>query len=255
MEFSSSLTLLSLDKSFLLEKRIDLLKAIDKQGSISKAAKQVPMSYKSAWDAIDNINNLCPKPVVIKETGGKGGGGAKLTSYGRNLVKSYCLLQTEHQKFLSRLTKITDFDTGDLKSIKRVAMQISARNQIQGVIKSIKKDKVNSTINIKLKSGYSIISVITNNAVEDLSLDIDDEVIAIFKSNSVLLEENLNKETKNKFQAKIINIDQGEIDTQLSLDIGGDILICVINNDCTKSFKIDEKIQVVIRASDVMIGK
>lgn len=77
MEFTSSLTLLDKNTAFLLEKRISLLKAIERTGSISKAAKEVPMSYKAAWDAIDAINNLCPTPVVEKETGGKGEGEPK----------------------------------------------------------------------------------------------------------------------------------------------------------------------------------
>ena len=74
MEISSNLTLEILNKPFLLEKRIDLLFAIQKTGSISKAAKHVPMSYKSAWEAVDSMNNLAPTPIVEKETGGKGGG-------------------------------------------------------------------------------------------------------------------------------------------------------------------------------------
>ncbi|WP_428026056.1 winged helix-turn-helix domain-containing protein, partial [Arcobacter sp.] len=75
MEISSNLTLELLDKPFLLEKRIDLLFAIKKCGSISKAAKEVPMSYKKAWEAVDAMNNLSPTPIVDRETGGKGGGG------------------------------------------------------------------------------------------------------------------------------------------------------------------------------------
>jgi len=49
MELSSKLTVNMLGEPFLLEKRIELLYAIEKHGSISKAAKAVPMSYKSAW--------------------------------------------------------------------------------------------------------------------------------------------------------------------------------------------------------------
>lgn len=44
--------------SFLGDKRIRLLEAIDKFGSISQAAKAVPFSYKAAWDAVDDMNNV-----------------------------------------------------------------------------------------------------------------------------------------------------------------------------------------------------
>jgi molybdate transport system regulatory protein len=77
------------NKSFLGKGRIELLKKIDKYGSISKAAKEMKMSYKAAWDAVDIINNLSNKKVVEKVSGGKGGGGTKLTEYGKNLIKVY----------------------------------------------------------------------------------------------------------------------------------------------------------------------
>src|SRR3546814_9280885 len=59
--------------------RIDLLTQIDATGSISAAARAVGMSYKGAWDAIDAMNNLAGEPLVLRATGGKGGGGARLT--------------------------------------------------------------------------------------------------------------------------------------------------------------------------------
>lgn len=259
MEFQSSLTLLNSDTTFILEKRIQLLAAIDRVGSISKAAKEVPMSYKAAWDAIDAMNNLCPTPVVSKETGGIGGGGAKLTPYGQNLLSTYTLLQKEHQKFLTHLTKMTDFNTGALKSIQRVAMQISARNQVVGKVEHIDKGKVNASVYLKLKSGYSLVSVITNNAVDSLDLKINDEVTAIFKSSSVLLTSDLtlNISARNKFQGGVIKITQGEVNSEVVLDIGGDIIASVITTEAVKSLGIKEgdELSAVIKSSDVMIGK
>jgi len=71
MELSSALTLEMLGKPFLLEKRIELLHAIEEHGSISKAAKAVPMSYKSAWEAVDTMNSLSPEPIVTERPVGK----------------------------------------------------------------------------------------------------------------------------------------------------------------------------------------
>ena len=89
MEISSNLTLELFNQPFLLKKRIDLLIAIQKNGSISKAAKEVPMSYKAAWEAIEAMNNLSISPIVERETGGVGGGGTSLTPYGENLLNTY----------------------------------------------------------------------------------------------------------------------------------------------------------------------
>ena len=78
---------------FLGEGRIQLLKAIEKTGSLSKAAKSLNMSYKKAWNLIDAINKTAPKPMVEKSTGGTNGGGTIITSYGKKKI-----IQFEHLK-------------------------------------------------------------------------------------------------------------------------------------------------------------
>jgi molybdate transport system regulatory protein len=87
------------NKSFLGKGRIKLLKLIDKYGSISKAAKEMKMSYKAAWDAVDIINSLSQKPVVEKQSGGIGGGGTYLTEYGKKLIKNFDELENEIEQF------------------------------------------------------------------------------------------------------------------------------------------------------------
>ncbi|GAA3556138.1 winged helix-turn-helix domain-containing protein [Snuella lapsa] len=71
---------------FLGEGRIQLLKAIAETGSLSKAAKSLNLSYKKAWHLIDSVNKTAKQPVTINSTGGKGGGGAELTDYGKKLI-------------------------------------------------------------------------------------------------------------------------------------------------------------------------
>lgn len=260
MEFASSLTLFNSDVPFLLEKRIALLKAIDTAGSISKAAKMVPMSYKAAWDAIDAINNLCPHAVVSKETGGKGGGGAKITPYGENLINTYELLQKEHKKFLQTLSENTDFDKGTLKSIQRFSMNISARNNIHGNVELVEKGKVNSQVYIKLKSGYTIVSVITNSAVNELELKEGDDVSAIFKSSSVMLSTDnaLSISARNKFKGTIDSIDAGEVNSEVVVDIGSeDKLVAVITSGSVETLELKEgkEVSLIIKSSDIMVGK
>ena len=78
------------DENVLLgEGRVKLLKAIDKNGSLSKAAKSINLSYKKAWTMIDCVNKSAKKPVTESSIGGKGGGGATLTEYGKELIKAF----------------------------------------------------------------------------------------------------------------------------------------------------------------------
>ena len=78
------------DEDVLLgEGRVKLLKAIEKNGSLSKAAKSINLSYKKAWTMIDCVNKSAKKPVIESSIGGKGGGGATLTEYGKELIKAF----------------------------------------------------------------------------------------------------------------------------------------------------------------------
>lgn len=71
------------------EGRVQLLKAIETEGSLSKAAKTLGLSYKKAWQLLDSVNKSAKKPVTINSIGGKGGGGAELTEYGQKLILAF----------------------------------------------------------------------------------------------------------------------------------------------------------------------
>ena len=77
--------------STLGDNRIALLERIDRLGSISKAAKAAGISYKTAWDVIDEVNNLSTEPLVVRTSGGRGGGGTVLTGEGKEVVRLYRL--------------------------------------------------------------------------------------------------------------------------------------------------------------------
>ena len=96
------------DGNILLgEGRVSLLKAIDKEGSLSKAAKSLGMSYKKAWSLMDAVNKRAEKPITTTSIGGKGGGGAKLTTYGKSLVEAFETINENCWKFLDEQIKQT----------------------------------------------------------------------------------------------------------------------------------------------------
>ena len=89
------------------EGRVHLLKAIQETGSLSKAAKSLNISYKKAWQLLDSINKSAKNPVTINSIGGKGGGGAELTEYGKSLVVAFDEINKNCWKFLDeQLEKI-----------------------------------------------------------------------------------------------------------------------------------------------------
>lgn len=69
--------------------KIQLLENIKTCGSISAAGRAMELSYKRAWDLVDEINRICRQAAVERQTGGKNGGGAVLTPFGVTLVARY----------------------------------------------------------------------------------------------------------------------------------------------------------------------
>ena len=87
-------------KLFIDPKRVRLLKEIKECGSINQAAKNAKVSYKSAWDHLEAMNKISPKPLLERNIGGKNGGGTSLTTYAERLLQLYDLLeQTQEHAF------------------------------------------------------------------------------------------------------------------------------------------------------------
>jgi molybdate transport system regulatory protein len=69
--------------------KIQLLENIRACGSIAAAGRAMHMSYKRAWDLVDEINHMCGRIAVERQTGGKSGGRSALTPFGQSLVARY----------------------------------------------------------------------------------------------------------------------------------------------------------------------
>ena len=259
MELSSPLTLEMLGQPFLLEKRISLLHAIEEQGSISKAAKAVPMSYKSAWEAVDTMNSLSSEPIVCRETGGKDGGGTTITTYGRQLLENYTVLKREHTHFLERLSALTDIQSGVFKTIERLSLQISARNQMRAKVVSVACKNLNAKIRLELKSGQTLVSVITKEAVENLRIEKDQYVTVIFKSSAVLLSEMSDEKfEENRLEGIVEKIDTDLENAKVLIDIGShDKIVSVISKEILENMKMKagNPVCVSIKENNIMLGK
>ena len=69
--------------------KVDLLEAIARSGSISAAARAMGMSYRRAWLLVDTMNRCFKEDVVVTATGGPGGGGARVTPLGLDVLRRY----------------------------------------------------------------------------------------------------------------------------------------------------------------------
>jgi molybdate transport system regulatory protein len=258
MELASTLSLEMFGKPFLLEKRIRLLHAIKEHGSISKAAKAVPMSYKSAWEAGDAMNPLSPEPIVYRETGGKAGGGTTVTAYGEKLLETYRVLNAEHIRFLERLSGVMDLHSGALQTIGRLGLQISARNQIQAEVMKVEPSEVNAKISLQLKSGQSIYSIITKEAVEDLHIEVGQVVTAVCKSSHVTVTDTPSGKVMNCMEGMVLQVEKDSQNVKTAVDIGGhDTMVSVMPVAAFRQdlLVVGNHVWVEIAAENIMIGR
>lgn len=84
---------------------VQLLEGIEETGSISKAAKKMNMSYKKAWDIVNNLNTTANSPLVITATGGEKGGGSTISPEARELITTYKQLRQRFSAFLEEESK------------------------------------------------------------------------------------------------------------------------------------------------------
>jgi molybdate transport system regulatory protein len=85
--------------------RVVLLERIREHGSITKAAKSMQMAYRHAWDLVDSMNRQAKEPFVELATGGKGGGGARVTQAGERAIRLFLRFHDDLQSFLKREEK------------------------------------------------------------------------------------------------------------------------------------------------------
>jgi molybdate transport system regulatory protein len=87
-------------QTLLSWKRVDLLECIREHGSITLAAKSMGISYRNAWELIEDMNQHSRQPLVERVVGGKGGGGTRLTAAGEDAIARFLALVEQFNAFL-----------------------------------------------------------------------------------------------------------------------------------------------------------
>jgi molybdate transport system regulatory protein len=246
---------------FLGGTRIDLLESIHRVGSITRAAKETGLSYKAAWDAVDAMNNLAEKPLLIRAPGGPQGGGSYLTDYGREVVRLYRLMESGYQRLLAQMQEqVHDLDKlNDL--IRAITMKTSARNQFRGTVSEVRRGAVNADVTVDIGDGLRIFASITNESAEDLRLRKGREAIALIKASFVLLspDPEIRISARNRLPGTVTEVSSGRFNSELKMQLaggGGRTLTAVLANDSLKELSLAEGTScwALIKASHVLIA-
>lgn len=229
-QLHGSLWLLSENQAAFASDQVNLLVAIEGCGSISAAAKQINISYKTAWERIDAINNMSEKPLVVRSIGGAKGGGTALTDYGKQIIQGFQALEREHASYLSRL-RAKVHSLNDIANFVRIgSMQTTARNQFRGRIVQVTPGAVNAIIRVKISEIQSLSVVITQESCDRLGLREEGQVLALIKASAVMISTDIHLATSacNELMGKIAKITPGAVNSDLVVDLGGGKTISAI---------------------------
>lgn len=228
-KIDATLSLRSGDRFLVGRDRIKLLEAVAKHGSISKAAKAVGYSYKTAWDSVDAINNLLPSPAFVTKMGGSGGGGgAQVTEEGLRLIDTFHKIEKKLSRLSSRISE-AGLQGDEEMLLFTFGARISTRNAFHCAIEKIKKGPVDVELQLRLNSGAQLMAVVTNAAVDELELEIGGDVLALVKAYAIKLAAQQQSEDINNIFGTVTRLIKGPKNWEILLNIGdGKTLTTVI---------------------------
>ena len=241
-------------QSFLGAGRIELLEQIDQTGSINAAAKEMKMSYKAAWERINGMNALADKPLIERLTGGRGGGGTKLTSYARELIATFHRFNELHRQFIDRFSEAGNDPERLARILSRTFLTTSARNQLPAILTSIETNGLHSILTLSLNSSDTLLSTITTKSVENMGLSLGCDAYAIIKSSDIKIstEPSINE---NSLSGIIEGIERSEENAEIAFRLdGGTLLVAVEKYNSLQNFQVGLRAFALISPLHIIIG-
>jgi molybdate transport system regulatory protein len=241
-------------------RRVALLAEIARAGSITQAAKLVGLSYKGAWNAIEEMSNLAGEALLERMVGGKGGGFTRLTPRGAKLVRNFELICQEHARFVDRLNRQAGGLTDDYSLMESIAMKTSARNQFAGTVHAIRSGAINDEIVLAVIGGLHIVATVTRESRNELGLELGAKAFALVKASSIVLMTDAGGarlSARNQLTGTVSRVVPGAVNTEVVLQLpGGGSVAAVITNDSAiaLALAVGSAATAVFKASSVIVG-
>ncbi len=237
-----------------------LLDAVGTTRSITGAARAAGLSYKAAWDAIEAMNNLAGGTVVVTSVGGKGGGGARLTPHGRDLLATWRIAEAENRKFVAAVNARLGHASAGVRALGRLTMRTSARNQWSGTVTRVQPGAVNDEVEVRLASGDTLVAVITHESCENLGLEPGREVVALVKASSILVGQGavrLLLSARNQLKGRVTRVVRGAVNSEVVIALRkGATVAAIITNESADTLRLKRgKVAwAIFKASSVILA-
>lgn len=238
----------------------DLLAALALTGSLQKAARAAGYSYKGAWLVLDAAGALTHVPLVETATGGKGGGGTRLTAEGEALLAAWRGLQSRLAAFLADQEAWLNEQPGLAALLKRMSMKTSARNQFLGKIASVNPGPTTTTVSVALDGGQQITASLATLAAQELQVQTGKEALALVKSSEVVLVTDFGGyklSARNQLAGTVSRVQRGAVSTLVGLTLpGGAVVTASVTNDAVDALNlaVGQPATAVFKAYAVMLA-
>lgn len=225
----SELSLLGDGRTIVAPERFELLRQIQQAGSISAAAQALGVSYRTAWSAVEVLNNLAGEPLVERTKGGSGGGGARLSATGERLLGAYEHLKAGQRAFLDWMSR-GDFlpDAGRqlpdyLALLSRLELRTSARNQLAGRVERADVEGPRATLHVRLMNAQTLSVLVSRRSLDELGVRVGHVVVTLFKANAVrvVAPDTPVPARHNRLDGTLAAVERGDQHTELSLSLPG----------------------------------
>jgi len=211
---------------------IGLLWAIEQSGSINRAAKQMGLSYKGAWQILERANNGAPQALLSTAIGGSKGGGSVLTPAGRALLALFNRLERQHDAFIAELNRSLADDPDTVLLLQRLVVKTSTRNQLFGTVSAIDRADDETQVTVLLKGGERIVASLGSALLGEMGGGIGVDAVLMINSADILLSTAVDRQrvsARNRLSGRVLRIRQDVVDSEVIVLLpSGEILAAMV---------------------------
>ena len=211
---------LAVDGVTVNRRDVEMLRAIDRCGSMHRAAEELGRSYGHLQPRVVELEEAVG-PLTTRVKGGRGGGGTELTDDARELISRFERLRVELSGVATVVESVIPGTVterhGELATVETPAGALTARvpegaddveiavrsdavvlmapgslacehtslrNQLRGTVTAVERDGTIATVTVSVAGGVEIGSVVTAESLARLDLEVGSEVVAAFKTTA-----------------------------------------------------------------------
>jgi molybdate transport system regulatory protein len=238
-----------------------LLEAIRDTGSMTRAAKAVGISYKTAWERVQDMNNVAEHALVQRSAGGAGGGGTVLTAYALQLIDIFRQVEQEHTRMLGRLSKSMAEPRRMLDALAHFNLRTSARNQLAGSVVRVVPGAVNAVVELALPGAQDRIQVsLTMGSLRRLGIVAGMQALALIKAPAVFLAAPgvaPRVSVANCLGGEVLAVERGAVNAEVQARLaGGQRMVAMVGLDALATLALEPgaKVQLLFQDSSVILG-